>query len=219
MTFLYEENVIAEDIGSALPRINTAKSRPTRRLDDNTYNAILDYCSQEEARGNYLHSAVLKTALWTGLRSCDIGNLRTEDIDWEKMEFSIIQQKTGVFLDMPFPVDLGNVIWLYLNSQRSSYNKTDVVFVQDHAPYRPISRSITGNILSKATDGEETSFHILRKTFATRMLEAGSDITGISDSLGHVSNDTVDAYLDAYGEKMQLCPLSLGLVPYEGGLL
>jgi integrase len=51
-------------------------------------------------------------------------------------------------------------------------------------------------------------FHITRKTFATRLLTAGTEIDHITNALGHTTRDTVDSYLAHAEDGMRFCPLS-----------
>jgi integrase len=49
---------------------------------------------------------------FTGIRGCDLLSMKLSDIDWEKEEIYIIQQKTGVRLTLPMPAAVGNAIRL-----------------------------------------------------------------------------------------------------------
>ena len=46
-------------------------------------------------------AAITLLALSTGLRACDITDLRLSDIDWRGQVISIVQQKTGSPLTVP----------------------------------------------------------------------------------------------------------------------
>ena len=55
-------------------------------------------------------------------------------------------------------------------------------------------------------------FHITRKTFATRLLEALNKIDDISNALGHVRKETSEVYLERDEAGMRLCPIRFGSV-------
>lgn len=217
--FLFEENLINEDIGKAMPKVNVARVRPTITLTEDQYSKVLDYCSKAEESGNYLHSAILKLGLWTGLRSSDICKLGAENIDWDRMELSLIQQKTGVHIRTPFPVDLGNTIWNYITKSRPVKCEAGIIFCSSRAPFRHLSKTITNSILHKALPGESVHFHMLRKTFATRMLRSGSNVSAVSDALGHITDSTVDSYIDTNAEMMRMCSMFLHGIEYKGDVL
>ena len=217
--FLFEEGLIKEDICKAMPKVNVVRARPTKTLTEDQYSEILDYCTKAEESGNYLHSAILKLGLWTGLRSSDICKLKAEDINWDKMELSLIQQKTGVYLRTPFPVDLGNTIWNYITKSRPVKCEAGIIFCSSRAPFNHLSKTITNSILHKALPGEDVHFHMLRKTFATRMLRSGANVSEVSDALGHVTDSAVDSYIDTNAEMMRMCSMFLHGIEYKGDVL
>ena len=51
---------------------------------------------------------------FTGIRSCDICYMKFSDIDWEKEELHIIQQKTANILFLPMSAAVGNAIYDYV---------------------------------------------------------------------------------------------------------
>ncbi len=62
-----------------------------------------------------------------------------------------------------------------------------------------------------------SSFHVTRKTFASKLLTAGNTVTTIAAALGHVGVSTVDEYLAANEEQMRLCAIGLKGIEYSGG--
>lgn len=219
LRFLYDEKILEDDISTAIPIMSVPRIYPTVVLTDELYDKVLEYCQNEERKGNYLNSAILKIGLWTGLRSCDICNLKFTAISLDKMEFTLVQQKTGIHISVPFPSDVGNTIYNYITLQRRADADNELVFHQPKAPFSKLTKSYNRTVILNATDGQIGSFHILRKTFATRMLRSGTDVVGISDAIGHVSTDTVDPYIDTDYETMRECALSLTGFSYKGGLL
>ena len=64
------------------------------------------------------------------------------------------------------------------------------------------------------------SFHSVRKTFATQLLDGKTKLELISDSLGHSTDSTVHKYLSLDEERMRSCALSLEDtgISYKGGV-
>ena len=67
-------------------------------------------CMRDRAIGTLL--------FFTGIRGCDLLSMKFSDIDWEKEEIYIIQQKTGVRLTLPMPTTAGNAIYDYVTMER-----------------------------------------------------------------------------------------------------
>ena len=134
-----------------------------------------------------------------GLRASDIANLKLTDISWKESSISFIQQKTGVHLKLPLPVDVGNSLYRYICEGRPQSNSHHV-FVHHRAPYCRFGSVTFGRLLKAAvTDQCESEaihgFHVARKTFASKLLATGNPVTTIAAALGHVGVDTVDEYL------------------------
>ena len=53
---------------------------------------------------------------FTGIRGCDISCMKFSDIDWEKEEIRIIQQKTANGLILPMSAAIGNAIYDYVTA-------------------------------------------------------------------------------------------------------
>ena len=216
LSYMYECGHTKNNLARALSfDLHVLKSRPTQILSDDIYNMILDQCEEWEQEGAVKNSLILKIAMWTGLRCSDICSLSIANIDWNQQLFRLIQKKTGVELEIPFPTAIGNLLYEYLKSDTVK-DPHSPIFLNNRAPHRPITTIYIRRLIQKATGGAVTKAHILRKTFATRMLRNNTPISMISDTLGHISNDTVDPYIDTNDSMMRLC--GLPIPEYTGGL-
>ena len=153
---------------------------------------------------------------YTGLRCSDISNLKFSDINWEKEEVSIIQQKTGVPLRLPLTAIVGNAIYDYVVKERGD-SDCEYIFLSKNYPFGKITSSAVGQrsavILKEAgirqNPGDRKGGHIFRHNVATSMLEKGVPKADISHALGHSSPDSTDAYFSA--DMVHLKALALGI--------
>ena len=209
LEFLEDSHTIDIPLSKSLPIINTTKVRPTESIDDISYNQILDHCKKWELEGEYLKPLLVKIELWTALRPSDITILTFDNIDFENRLFKLCQRKTNNYLSVPFPNDIGNLLYDYITKQRPKLIKSQFVFIQNRAPFNHYNRYIVRSALISATNGKITKSHLLRKTLATRMLRTESSVSEISNVLGHLSNNTVDPYIDTNADMMRLCGISI----------
>ena len=159
--------------------------------------------------------AVCLLALHTGLRSCDIRNLKFGDIDWEKGTLTIRQQKTGVDLKLPLDNETQNAIIDYVLNERRNC-QSEYIFIVAVGPVRKIARRHF-KIKYRASHEKipHDGLHIFRRTFASRLLQCGTPLATISEMLGHIDKQTALCYLATDELKMKRCALDLSLIPLE----
>ena len=153
--------------------------------------------------------AMTYLGIYMGFRSSDIVNLKYTDIDWEHKTIRILQQKTQTEIVQPMPDIVGNAIHEYISTGRP-YSTEPFIFIHHRVPYSKLHRSCCERALIKVVKTSDVNgFHITRKTFATNLLQSGTEINLVVNALGHQSNDTVGDYLNLNDEKMLLCTISL----------
>jgi len=218
LRFLESRDLVPKGISKALPSINGVRVRPAVILSNDDQEGINSYCEEAELAGKYLESAVLKIATQTGLRGIDISTLRCDSIDWRKKELTLIQQKTRKHIRLPFSNGVGNAILKYIEEERPR-QQNPYLFISPRAPHGRLSRTQVNLIASKALE-RKSGTHIMRKTFASNLLQAGVGYDTVADVLGHESSETVDFYLSTDSARMRLCAIPLGnALQYKGGLL
>ena len=111
------------------------------------------------------------------MRSCDIANLKLQDIDWDNEVIKIVQVKTNIELELPLLTIVGNVIYAYIINERP-LTKSPYLFLRLDCNL-PITRSTVRISVSKVMDeanirmkkGERRGTHIFRYNLATTLLE------------------------------------------------
>lgn len=155
--------------------------------------------------------AMVCVGLTMGFRASDISALCFDDIDWKQKTIRIIQQKTGKILTMPMPIKTGNILFKYIRDGRPK-SVEPYIFIRHEAPYNRIQGGVCRSALKRFSANKNHGsfcFHAVRKTFATQLLTSNTDVTLISDALGHSTDGTVHKYLSLDKKQMQLCPLSM----------
>ncbi len=134
-----------------------------------------------------------------GLRTCEVVQLRLNDINWREGTIRIIGKKSHRERILPLTSVLGNAIAKYLKVDRAKGNEP-ALFLRHRAPAGiPVTSHIVRGAVRRACarlgilpprDGP----HTLRHTLATRMLENGVPLTEVADVLGHETIDTTAIY-------------------------
>ena len=168
--------------------------------------------SRNSANGkrNY---AMLLLASRLGLRASDIADLQFSDIDWDKNMITLTMQKTKKVIELPLLADVGNAIVDYLRHGRPKSDSQNV-FLSGNAPYVAATKNMVCAAINEIilrsgvdTSGKHHGPHSLRHSLASAMLNGGSMMPVISESLGHRSTQTTLAYLKIDIRSLQKCAL------------
>ncbi len=142
---------------------------------------------------NLKHKTMLSLIYSCGLRRGELLNLKTTDID-SKRNMIIIRQGKGR-KDRIAP--LSAKILEILRNYYSDYKPTVWLFEgeQQGEKYSEQSlQSVLKQALEKAKINKPVSLHWLRHSFATHLLENGTDLRYIQEILGHNSSRTNEIY-------------------------
>ena len=211
--FWREEHIVDDRFEELFDTYKTHK--PERIPSYFTANEVMrieQSVSRNSANGkrNY---AMLLLASRLGLRASDIADLQFSDIDWDKNMITLTMQKTKKVIELPLLADVGNAIIDYLRHGRPKSDSQNV-FLSGNAPYvtatkNMVCAAINGIILRSGVDtsGKHHGPHSLRHSLASAMLNGGSMMPVISESLGHRSPQTTLAYLKIDIRSLQKCAL------------
>jgi integrase/recombinase XerD len=138
--------------------------------------------------------ALLMTIYAAGLRRSEVARLRVRDIDSARMTISVHQgkgQKDRVVMLSPALLDTLRQYW--------RYQKPREWLFPGRNPNQPISGNdifmVFHNAVRHAGINKKVSPHSLRHSFATHLLESGTDLRTIQILLGHRSLKTTARYL------------------------
>ena len=160
---------------------------------------------------------------FTGIRGCDISCMKFSDIDWEKEEICIIQQKTANGLTLPMSAAVGNAIYDYVTMERP-LSEEAYIFLCRTKPYGPLSRGSVWKAVSKVYgaagirqgEGERQGTHLFRHHVASALAGNGIARPVISETLGHTAPKSLDCYLSADIQHLRECALSIEPFPVSG---
>jgi site-specific recombinase XerD len=183
--FFYD-NVLKHDVAQEQYRPRQDKRLPVV-LSKSEIKAILN------AEENIKHRLILMMAYSSGLRVSEIVSLKRTDIDPSRKTLKVVagkgqkdrytllsDQVIGILKDYYFMYDIKS--WIF-PGRTENY----------HLTIRS-AQKIFENALRKAGLEKAASIHSLRHTFATHLLESGTDIRYIQELLGHTSIRTTERY-------------------------
>lgn len=152
---------------------------------------------------NKKHKAMLFTAYSPGLRVSEVAALQIKHIDSDRMQIFIERAKGK----KDRYVGLSPVLLDILRDFIKNYKPTPKKYLFESEqtltayPTRTIQR-IFQLAKEKASISKEIGIHSLRHSFATHLLEKGTDIRFIKDLLGHFNIKTTERYLHVSKKKL-----------------
>jgi len=148
------------------------------------------------ALSNKKHKAMLFTAYSAGLRVSEIVNLKITDIDSKRMQIFIERAKGKKDRYVNLSPLLLDILRQYIKNYRP--RPRIYLFESEQTlsqyPTRTVQQIFT-NAKNKAGIGKEVGIHSLRHSFATHLLDKGTDIRYIKELLGHFNIKTTERYL------------------------
>lgn len=147
-----------------------------------------------DAVSNLKHKAILMTTYDAGLRVSETANLLLSDIDSSRMSIFVRQGKGQ--RDRYSLLSQSNL--LLLREYWRQY-KPSLYLFPGSSPEKPIScrtiQQVFYDARIKAGIQKKASVHSLRHSFASHLLEAGTDLFRIQQLLGHFNLETTSRYL------------------------
>jgi integrase/recombinase XerD len=187
LKFFYETTLKRDWNGFRIPRVQKGKKLPVV-LSQQEIQAIFS------ATRNLKHRVVLMTIYSAGLRISEVVHLKVSDIDSQRMTIRVQQgkgQKDRYTLLSQRTLEVLRAYW-------KEYRPSGWLF-PGKPETEPLSVSsvqrVFEKVLLRARIKKPASVHTLRHSFATHLLEAGTDLYHIQRLLGHTSPKTTAIYL------------------------
>ena len=145
-----------------------------------------------KATKNIKHKTILALLYSSGIRIGELISLRKEDLVWDKSYIFIRGGKGNKDRITLLSENVSTLILRYLEIYKPNYW---LVENPNRKQYSPSSvRAILKNSTKKANINKRVYPHMLRHSFATHLLEKGTDIRYIQKLLGHGSSKTTEIY-------------------------
>jgi site-specific recombinase XerD len=150
---------------------------------------------------NVKHKSMLSIIYGGGLRIGEVLNLKASDIISKTMQVRVIQGKGK---KDRYTLLSNNTLEL-LREYFKEYKPKNYLFEgQFGGKYSPSSLlNVLDEALAKSGVPKLGGLHILRHSFATQLLEAGTDIRFIQELLGHNSSKTTEIYTHVSNKYLQ----------------
>ena len=189
MKFYYEQVLGRERFFWEIPRPKKQLILP-KVLSENELARLFN------ALNNLKHKAMLFTAYSAGLRVSEIAALKLRDIDSGRMQIRIEHAKGKKDRYVNLSPVLLDILRAYIKTYKP--RPREYLFESERTgvayPTRTIQK-VFQTAKYRARIVKDVGVHSLRHSFATHLLEKGTDIRYIKDLLGHFDIRTTERYL------------------------
>jgi len=214
LRFLQQEGFIRRDLAAAVPtvarwRLGALPTTLCRKEIDRLVKAADRHTPL--GRRDY---AIILCLCELGLRGSDVANLEIDNVDFTAGVLRIYHRKEREAAVFPMTPRLRSALSVYLRQSRPKCAST-AVFVRHCAPLgKPLVPVTLNGVVQRLANRaglrhRMRSTHILRRSLASHMLNAGATLKQIADFLGHASIDTTILYT-----KVDLVTLSRVTMPW-----
>ena len=155
-----------------------------------------------EAPTNLKHRAMLSLIYACGLRRSELLNLSLSDVHSDRNLLFIRQSKGKKDRVVP----ISNKTIEMLRDYYKAFKPKTWLFEGQYAGYQYSERSlqlVLKQALQKAGNQKPVSLHWLRHSYATHLLESGTDLRYIQELLGHSSSKTTEIYTHVTTKSLQ----------------
>jgi site-specific recombinase XerD len=184
--FLYQNTLHVDWVFEKIPYAKKPRKRPVILSLD-------EVCSFISAIPNLKHRVAAITAYATGLRASEVLHLHLSDIDSKRMMIRVNQGKWRTDRDVP----LSPTLLAWLRAYWKIVRPTEYLF-PGRTPDSHLARNTLGKAIRNARQysgiSKAVTMRMMRHSFATHLLESGTNIRIIQALLGHRSLNTTAIY-------------------------
>jgi len=150
---------------------------------------------------NPKHKLIISLAYGAGLRISEVVNLKVKDINLEELTIHLKNAKGKKDRITIFPEKIKND----LQSLIAGKNMDDYLFESERSGKltERTAQKVFENALKKSDIKKDATFHSLRHSFATHLLENGVDVRYVQELLGHQNIRTTQIYTQVTNPKLK----------------
>jgi len=150
---------------------------------------------------NFKHRILIALSYGAGLRISEVVNLRVKDVNSEELVLHLKDAKGKKDRITVFPAKIKNDL-----NKLIIYKEDDDYVFESERGGKLSSRTaqkIFENALKKSAIKKSATFHSLRHSFATHLLENGVDVRYVQELLGHQNIRTTQLYTKVTNPKLK----------------
>lgn len=196
--YCHRQGLMASNPAKVLSSPKTEKRVPVF-LTAEQFSRLLDQFIPESPV-DHRDKAIVELFYSTGVRLSELTGLNLSDINWTQQLIRVFG-KGSKHRIIPFGATAAAALKNYLKVRTDLVRDTGsldskALFVGPSGKrITPLAvQRLVRNLLSRVSDSEKLSPHVIRHSFATHLLDNGADLRAVKDLLGHANLSTTQIY-------------------------
>jgi len=218
LKYLHEKGLVDGSISTCLDGIRNHRYVPLVSYFEEEEILRMESCIVRTSSLGKRNYAMFLLASRLGLRRLDVVNLKLSNIDWDRNEISLVQQKTQNGIVLPLTAVVGEALVDYLTNGRPK-STSSFVFLSETKRDRPITEHTFTTLVSDCMRNAGIDIrerhhgpHSLRHSLATHLMKKKIKMPVIKEVLGHSTIEPTYAYLAVDHESLMLCSMDVTMV-------
>lgn len=182
------------------PRIKR-KIPDTLSLD--SFLEIIKFLLSENSLKSLTKAAIIELLYGCALRVSEICSLNIVDVDLGNSTLKITGKGSKQRI-VPLGSESNKILSLYLNKY-DDYNSSEPLFrtSKNNRIYPKYVQRLVKDLITRFSDIDKKSPHVLRHSAATHMLDRGADLMSVKELLGHENLSTTQIYTHVSVERLK----------------
>jgi len=158
-----------------------------------------------DASGSLFERTLLMVLYGTGMRRSELARLKIDDIDSQRMVIHVVNGKGGKDRDLPLSPKLLETLrayWRWLKPETYLFPSRTLRDSEQPITDKTVWRACS-EAARRAGIRKTVTPHLVRHSWATHLLEAGTDLRTIQLLLGHEDLEVTARYLHLSAQRLQ----------------
>jgi integrase/recombinase XerC len=198
--YCYLNNYIEKNPAASITSPKTGRKLPEVASESSIIQVFTE--ADQSEKDPLLVKTIFELLYGCALRVSELCSLNRGDIDLEK-GFLKVKGKGSKERIVPVGSKSLEVIQEYIKSSNYPTQNSPLLISRGRRIYPRYVQRVVKKYLSRVTDIEKKSPHILRHSAATHMLDNGADLKAVKEILGHESLSTTQIYTHVSVERLK----------------
>ena len=192
--YLQKETILEKSPITNVPQLKVAKKLPVV-ISYESINSIFDNKPIDSGYNESLNHIVICILYGTGIRRAELIGLKESNIDLEQRQIKVLGKRNKERI-VPITMELAEQILWFIEIKRNTGIISDnlLVTIKNEILYPGYIYNVVKKTLTLHQVNGKRSPHILRHTYATRLLQNGAELLSVKELLGHSSLASTQVY-------------------------